>query len=69
MNNIKATIIDDCFKSISNFGTTVYQNICTGEAVSVPWGTLDWAFLTLISILLLLVIFLIGYLFLEEIIR
>ena len=41
MNNIKATIIDDCFKSISNFGTTVYQNICTGEAVSVPWGTLE----------------------------
>lgn len=34
--------LDMCVKSITNFGSTTYQNICTGQTVTVPFGALDW---------------------------
>lgn len=40
--NIDSQTLDQCLKSISNFGSTTYQNICTGQTYSVGWGGLDW---------------------------
>jgi hypothetical protein len=44
----------DCIQATMNFGSTVYQNICSGAVSTVMWGTLDWfgfwAFLTLFVI-------------------
>lgn len=35
--------LEACLKTINNIGSTIHQNICTGEAVTIQWGTLDWA--------------------------
>ena len=32
-----------CIQSISNFGETIYTNICSGVTTSLQWGTADWA--------------------------
>ena len=42
--NIDAKTLSQCLKSTSNFGNTVYNNICTGESSVVNWGGVDWAF-------------------------
>lgn len=31
-----------CIKEASNFGNTVYMNVCNGSSSIVPWGSLDW---------------------------
>ena len=31
-----------CIHEIHRWGETVYQNICTGTTVSVPWGSMDF---------------------------
>jgi uncharacterized membrane protein YjjP (DUF1212 family) len=36
----------DCIHSVSNWGETIYQNICSGTFSVVQWGTLDY-FLTI----------------------
>ena len=40
--NIDSKTLEQCLKSITNFGNTVYQNICTGQVTSVAWGNADW---------------------------
>jgi hypothetical protein len=32
-----------CIHSISHWGQTDYQNICTGTLAHVPWGSGDYA--------------------------
>lgn len=55
--------LDACLKSINNFGSTTYQNICTGEMSVVAWGGMDWVlggFLIVVLFLLFaMIIFLI----------
>jgi hypothetical protein len=43
----------DCFKSIMNFGSTTYQNICGGENQLVQWGMVSWVFMIFIVLLLI----------------
>lgn len=43
--------LEHCLKSISNFGKTIYRNICTGTDASVPWGQMEWTVLILIAVL------------------
>jgi hypothetical protein len=54
------SLTKDCVKQASNFGVTVYHNICTGADTSVPWGTLDWVltFGGLAALLVFLLLFL-----------
>ena len=40
MDNIQLT--QDCLKTISNFGSTTYQNVCNGTFNIVQWGSIDW---------------------------
>lgn len=37
----------ECYKNYDKLGTTVYQNICSGEKTQVPWGIGGWVFLFL----------------------
>jgi len=37
--------IESCLKTITDIGRTTYQNICTGELVTVPWGHVDYILL------------------------
>lgn len=39
-----------CIKTISRFGEAVYQNICSGHAITVPWGSLDWVGMVILLI-------------------
>jgi len=32
----------ECLREISNVGSTVVKNLCSGESVIVPWGSVDW---------------------------
>jgi hypothetical protein len=40
--NIDQKTLEACLKEVSNIGSTVYQNICTGTSSIVIWGGLDW---------------------------
>ncbi|MCP3684604.1 MAG: hypothetical protein GY861_18205 [bacterium] len=65
MDNLNLTIdsqnLEQCLKTIANFGGNTYQNICTGEMIKVPWGTLGWGLGIIMSgLLVLLIIFLVG---------
>ena len=44
-----------CIKDISNFGETVYQNICNGTETVVPWGTMDYVGIGLLGFFVLFV--------------
>ena len=62
--NIDAKTLEQCLKSISNWGETIYQNICTGQSSSVTWGTMDFVGTTILTIfgvtfVLIFVVFLI----------
>lgn len=35
-----------CIQGIYNFGSTTFTNICDGTNHVVPWGTMDWIFIT-----------------------
>jgi len=51
--NQKQQNLETCLKSISNFGSTTYQNICTGGFEKVVWGSSDWVFYTTLLIVLI----------------
>lgn len=62
--NIDSKTLDACLKSINQIGSTVYQNVCTGQNATVPWGSLDWFLIVTLGggtaiILLLFIIWLI----------
>ena len=40
--NIDQKTLDACLKPISNFTSTTYQNVCTGQQVIVPTGVFDY---------------------------
>ena len=40
--NVDAKTLEQCLKSTSNFGETIYRNICTGAQTAVAWGSVDW---------------------------
>lgn len=43
--------LSQCVKTISEFGSNTYQNICTGASETVHWGLLDWVgVLTLLAL-------------------
>lgn len=42
--NIAANTLKECLKEQSQFGQTVYHNICSGTQTIVPWGGVDWMF-------------------------
>jgi len=48
----------ECIKEISNFGNTVFVNICNGTETTVLWGTFNYVLG--ISVLLILFIALVG---------
>jgi hypothetical protein len=50
----------ECLKSIGHFGYTQYQNICTGEMSSVPWGVLDYLGAGILASILLLALGVLG---------
>lgn len=39
--NVSTQPIDNCLKGTSNFTSTIYQNVCTGQSYEVPNGSLD----------------------------
>ena len=51
--NLASKSLGECLKAISSIGYTTYQNICTGQAIQVPWGGLDWLILIFIGGLVL----------------
>ena len=50
----------DCIKAISNIGSTTYQNICSGSASIVPWGSADWIGVGVMGLMTALLLALIG---------
>lgn len=59
--NIDSKTLEQCLRSVNNFGSTTYQNICTNQATTVQWGTVDYA--------VAIVLFLIAIGFISLIIR
>lgn len=49
--NIDSKTLEQCLKSISDFGGTTYQNICTGASNYVAWGGADWFLAIILCIL------------------
>lgn len=61
--NVDSRTLEACLKTINNFGSTVQQNICTGQSVSIPWEGLDWVIVIVIFAFALIILdFLIGIL-------
>ncbi len=54
--NLQNQVVQECFKTIENWGHTVYQNICNGTESIVSWGQLDWFLAVFILIILGIVI-------------
>lgn len=42
----------ECIREVRNVGNTVAMNICSGEQVVVPWGSVDWLFAGLVCFLI-----------------
>jgi len=49
--NIDSKTLEQCLKTVSNFGSNTYQNICTGESSVVSWGNADWVGIIVLSLL------------------
>lgn len=49
--NIDSKTLDQCLKTIYNFGSNTYQNICTGQSYVVNWGSLDWVMTVALAII------------------
>lgn len=59
LEQYKATL-GECLKYTSEFGGTVYNNICTGETYYVPFGFWDFFLATALALLGIGVVLLIG---------
>lgn len=67
--NIDQKTLEVCLKPISNFASTTYQNICTGQSYTVPTGLFDW-FLFFVFIVPLAILLLLGlFVSLKEVFR
>ncbi len=51
--NVDAKTLEQCLKSVSDFGGTTYQNICTGASNFVAWGSVDWVLTVFILLIAL----------------
>jgi len=63
--NIAAKTLKECLKEQSQFGQTIYHNLCDGTQTVVPWGGVDWmwayiGFAVLGVIGLVLLMFIVG---------
>lgn len=36
------TLTQECIKATSNYGSTIYTNICTGDIHTIAWGGNDY---------------------------
>lgn len=52
----------DCLVKNSNFTESVMTNICTGEIIYVPYGSLNYMFNILLAISILTLLFIISFL-------
>lgn len=51
----------ECIVKTSNFGETIVTNICSGNVVTVPWGTLQYfgtsvAFIASLAVFIFIII-------------
>ena len=51
---------NQCIKSVENFGSITYINICTGQRTVVPWGQMDFI-LPPVFIILMIAIVVLAY--------
>jgi uncharacterized membrane protein YukC len=54
--------LNQCIKSATNFGETIYTNVCNGTIATVPWGTFDWFGVGLAGLGALALLWFIGFL-------
>jgi len=50
MNGTQNLNLNECFKEVSNIGSTTYQNICDGTSQVVPWGSMMWVMIFFITL-------------------
>ena len=53
---VSGNLTTECVKEISDFGSTTYQNICTGETTIIPWGNVMWFLTIFMGIMLIIII-------------
>ena len=46
----------ECIKEYDKLGTTIYQNVCTGEKTKLPWGIGGWTLFIFVILVCLLII-------------
>lgn len=46
--NLDTKTLEQCLKTIDNFGNTVYVNICSGKSYTISWGSMKWLPLVLL---------------------
>jgi hypothetical protein len=62
--NLDSQTLEQCLKSTTKFGETVYTNICNGQTYSIPMGAMDLVgFLILIAIGLSVIILMLKLVF------
>jgi len=49
--NLDSQTLEQCLKTVSNFGNSKLINICNGQINIIPWGTVDW----LVAIILIII--------------
>ena len=47
--------LSSCLVERTNVGSCEYINICTGETTKIDWSFIDWTFLSLITILTIMI--------------
>lgn len=60
--------LSSCLVERTNIGSYEYINICTGETTKIDWSFIDWTFLSLITILTIVLIIMVGS-FIKDLIR
>lgn len=60
--------LSSCLVERTNIGSYEYINICTGETTKIDWNFIDWTFLSLITILTIVLIIIVGS-FIKDLIR
>lgn len=52
--SVDSKTLESCLKTVNNIGNTIQMNICTGQSVSVPWGSSDWLLAIGVGVLVLI---------------
>ena len=40
--NLNTESVQECLKTVNNWGETIHQNVCNGASATVPWGGMDY---------------------------